>query len=266
MPRPNLAILYWFYKEPEITKNHLEILKRHNPDRKIYGLYGGDKQKKTLFLDSLSDLLDDFWEYPGTYGDDSYTKWIHGDLLLLDWYDKRGRDLEWESIAITQWDMLIFDDILNILPGLQKNQLYFAGYRSINDKIENRWKWTKPEGEYRHDYDTFRKYVDERFGWHEPVKVCLYIFEVLNRKFFDRSLEIEDKKIGMLEYKNPTLAAAWGLDIYEKDLGVFWQDWYTMDTAALIAIGNAFVSDDFVKEQIGRSGGWRMFHPNLSKW
>ena len=38
-----LAILFWFYKEPEICKNRLELLKKYNSDLKIFGLYGGGK-------------------------------------------------------------------------------------------------------------------------------------------------------------------------------------------------------------------------------
>ena len=39
---PRLAILFWFYKKPFVCRNHLLILKKYNPDLKIYGLYGGD--------------------------------------------------------------------------------------------------------------------------------------------------------------------------------------------------------------------------------
>jgi hypothetical protein len=266
MSKPDLAILYWFYKEPEITKNHLELLRKHNPNHKIYGLFGGDLKQERAYRQAFGKLLDDFWTYPGTYGDDSYAKWIHGDLVLLDWYDKRGRNLLWDSIAITQWDMLIFDDILKQLPGLQAEQVCFAGYRTIDDALEKRWSWTKPGGKHRHEYEEFISYVVKEYGWNGPPKVCLYLFEILTRKFFDNYLELPNKFIGMLEYKDPTLAVAWGLDVYKRDLGVLWEDWYTLETAALIALGEVFVSDSFVKKQLAKPDGWRIFHPNLSMW
>ena len=34
----NLAILFWFYKEPEVCENRLQLLKKYNPDLKILGL------------------------------------------------------------------------------------------------------------------------------------------------------------------------------------------------------------------------------------
>jgi hypothetical protein len=266
MSKPDLAILYWFYKEPEITKNHLQLLRKHNPGRKVYGLFGGEPAEADKYKRVLGDDLDDFWTYPGTYGDDSYTKWIHGDLLLLDWYDKHGRDLQWGSIAITQWDMLVFDDILNQLPGLEKDQVYFAGYRVLDKALENRWTWTSPEKEHRHEYEVFCDYMGKTYDWHKPLKACLFLLEVLTREFFDKYLELPDKKIGMLEYKDPTLAEAWGLEVYERDLGVFWREWYTAETAALIAQGDTYVSDGFVKQELEKPDGWRIFHPNLHKW
>lgn len=39
-----LAILFWFYKEPQICKNHLELIRRYNATTPIYGLYGGEPE------------------------------------------------------------------------------------------------------------------------------------------------------------------------------------------------------------------------------
>jgi hypothetical protein len=70
----------------------------------------------------------------------------------------------------------------------------------------------------------------------------------------------------MLEYKDPTLATAWGFDIYVRDLGVYWGDWRTWDESPLIATGKHRVPDDFVKQELNKPDGWRIFHPNHSLW
>ena len=46
-----LAILFWFYKEPEICLNRLKILKKYNPDLKIFGLFGGDIKEEKNYND-----------------------------------------------------------------------------------------------------------------------------------------------------------------------------------------------------------------------
>lgn len=262
----DLAILYWFYKEPKVTKNHLKLIRKHNPGCKIYGLFGGNPSEATVYRALLGALLDDFWTYPETYGADSYSKWIHGDLMLLDWYDKRGRNLAWDSIAITQWDMLLFTDIEYVVPGLQKNQVFFSGYRSLSRAIETRWDWTKPDGEHHKDYLAFHQYVASEYNYTKPLKCCLYIFEVLTPEFFELYLSLPDKYMGMLEYKDPTLAHLFGLDIHSHDIGVYWGDeTQTLDSAPLNA-ASTMIPKTYVEHQLRKKGGWRLFHPCEQMW
>jgi len=264
----DFAIVFWFYKEPEIAKNHLQLLRKHNPDYRVFGVFGGNPSEAGAYEEALGAGLDDFWTYPGTYGNDSRSKWIFGNLMLVDWYDKRGRDLpwKWKSIAITQWDMLVFDDILNQLPGLRPGQVYFAGNRELDKTVENQWAWTRPDGRHRHEYDEFVSLLAKEYGWYGPLRACVYLLEVLTREFFDEYMEVPNKKIGMLEYKDPTLAEVWGLNVYERDLGVNWGDWHTVEEAALIARHGILVTDEFVREQLAKTDGWRIFHPSLSLW
>jgi hypothetical protein len=263
----NPTILYWFYKEPEITKNHLEIIRRHNPDHKIFGLYGGDVEHAADYEKLLGSLLDDMWVYPSTYGADSYDKWIHGDLMLLDWYDKRGRDLDWDSIAILQWDMLLFTDIATILPGMSNNQVFFSGLRDMDEQLEQQWTWTTPTKQYRQDYLAFTDFVRATYGYDKPLKCCLYILEILTRQFFENFLQLDNKKLGMLEYKDPTLAQIFGLDIFEKDIGVFW-DSAEQGSATHLPLNAETIAirQDYIQGELARPDGWRLFHPYKELW
>jgi len=262
----DLAILYWFYKEPEVTKNHLELIRKNNPNVKIFGLFGGEPDESNDYKELLGDLLDDFWLYEGTYGTDSYSKWVHGDLMLLDWYDKRGRDLGWDSIATVQWDMLLFTDIRKIVPGLNKNQIYFSGYRELDDAVENRWSWTKPDGKHRQDYLDFCDFVDKEYGYKSRLKICLFIFQVLTREFFEKYMQIPNKKVGMLEYKDPTLANIFGLDIYELDIGVLWQDKGQHTENSPLNALPIEIKAGYIIDELKREDGWRLFHPYKKEW
>ena len=264
----DLAILYWFYKEPDITRNHLELIRKNNPNSMIYGLFGGNPNEVDKYSDLLSDLLDDLWIYPGTYGTDSYTKWVRGDLLLLDWYDKRGRGLKWDSIAITQWDMLLFSDIKTIVPGIKSNQVFFSGYRELDYNIEKQWRWTAPNEDHRQEYIDFCQKIAKNYDYTNCPKCCLYIFEILTRGFFEAYLKLPVKQIGVLEYTNPTLACIFGLDIYEYDLGVYWRGYeesLPLDNYPL----NDFsidISKKYINKEMKKSNGWRLFHPYETKW
>ena len=105
MEKPNIAVVFWFYKEPEICINRLKLIKKYNPKIKIFGLFGGNQNEESLYNEKLGGYLDDFYTHPSA---DSDWKWIHGDLMLLDWYKDRGQKLKWDSVVIVQWDMLVF--------------------------------------------------------------------------------------------------------------------------------------------------------------
>ncbi|MFI5240632.1 MAG: hypothetical protein ACHQUB_02900 [Candidatus Saccharimonadia bacterium] len=262
----NVGIIYWFYKELDVTKNHLELIRRSNPKAQIFGIFGGELSDAPQFQNLLAQLLDDFWVYPGTYGTDSYDKWIHGDLMLLDWYDKRGRQLSWDSLAITQWDMLVFDEIREILPGLKPEQVFFSGLRELDAHLEKRWSWTKETSPDRADYMAYRENIETNFGYRSTLKCCLYIFEILTRTFFDHYLNIPNKKLGMLEYKNPTYAEIFGIEIYQRDIGVYWdepgQDVSKYPLNA-VPIG---IAKEYIELELQQADGWRIFHPVEYIW
>src|SRR3989338_3458632 len=104
MSNLDLAVLFWFYKEPDICLNRLELLKKYNPGLKIYGLFGGETKHADIYKQKPGKYLDYFYISPHP---DPDWKWINGDVMILDWYQKRGKDLSWDSIVITQWDMLV---------------------------------------------------------------------------------------------------------------------------------------------------------------
>lgn len=260
------AILYWFYKDIEVTKNHLEIVRKNNPNCKIYGLFGGDPLDENVFKEELKGLLDDFWTYPGTYGAEAKDKWLHGDLLILDWYDRRGRDLIWDSVAIVQWDMLTFDSVDNVVPGLKKNEIFFSGYRDLDEELENRWSWTTPDKHLRADFLDFKEFVANEYGYKQKLKACLFIYAVFPRAFLDKYLQIESKTIGFLEYKLPTLATIWGIDVYEHDLGVFWRDERDDIAKSPLNATKEMITDDYVISQLKLEDGWRIFHPYEQVW
>ncbi len=260
-----IAILYWFYKELEVTRNHLELIKKTNPDLKVYGLFGGDKKDAADFRNGLNGLLDDFYICPS---DDTHWKWLEGDLALLDWYEQRGKSLEWDSIAIVQWDMLVFDSLKNVFCGLKKDQIFLSGTRLLTPDIESKWSWTKKdnlkrEKEGRKQYLEFKKYLSEKYDYQDQLLCCLFIFEIFPRIFWEKFSTLPDNKLGMLEYKIPTYAKIFQIPFYEKDIGVWW-----FEDKAKIPLNARMVEikDSYIKEELGKKGGWRIFHPYFKSW
>jgi hypothetical protein len=201
-----LAVLFWFYKEPEICENRLKLIKKHNPNIRIFGLYGGSKKDEARYKKKLGKYLDSF--YTSSYSNKSKDwKWIHGDLMILEWYMNKGRRLKWDSVAVVQWDMLVLGPIKKQFPGIKTNELFLSGYRTLNDDIEKKWNWTDVRiPKNRKNYLEFKDYVKENYGYNKKLKICLFILEVIPRDFFKKWQLMPSKELGMLEYSVPTHA------------------------------------------------------------
>lgn len=260
MKKLDLAILFWFYKKPRVCENRLKLLKKFNPDLKIYGLYGGKASEAKKYEKSLGKYLDDFYVCPSR---DPDWKWIHGDLMILDWYKKRGKKLRWDSVAVVQWDALVFDSLLNQFRGIKKDQIFLSGWRVLDKKIESTWNWTEPGRPERANYLKFLDYVKDKYNYRGAPYCCLFIFQIFPRLFLNKYLTVKNKKVGMLEYKVPIYAKIFKIPVYKKDLGVLWND--DDKNKALNAIPIE-LKKSFIKRQLKKKNGWRIFHPYSKIW
>lgn len=262
----SLAILFWFYKDPEICINRLELIKKYNPNTKIYGLYGGPKAEKELYKDKLKPFLDDFYT---SKTEDTSWKWIHGDLVLLEWYENRGKSLEWDSIAIVQWDMLIFTNLNNYFSDVKKGEVLLAGFQPLDKYTENNWSWTKSDykgshNKERDNYLQFLDYVEKEYSYTDIPYCCQFIFEIFPKEFFSEYSNVKNKELGMLEYKIPIYAKIFGLNIIEKDLGVHW--WQKDQETLPLNADTREIKDKLIKEELEKENGWRIFHPYFKQW
>jgi hypothetical protein len=256
-----LAILFWFYKETEICENRLQILKKYNPDLKIYGLFGGEQSEAEEYKNRLGKYLDDFYISPFS---DSDWKWINGDLMILDWYEKRGKNLDWDSVAVVQWDMLVFDSLADQFKDMKKGEIFISGLRPLNEEIEEKWDWVKIGGEERKNYLKFLEYIKNQYGYIGETLCSLFIFEIFPREFLEKYATIENKEIGMLEYKVPMYAKILEIPFFEKDLGVWWFE-PEGSTKPLNAVPKE-IERVYVEAELKKKEGFRIFHPYFQKW
>ncbi len=200
-----IAILFWFYKDVNICRNRLLLLRKHNPGVRIYGLFGGDTKEIIKFEKQLAPFLDDFAAC--CTEKDSNWKWKQGDAMIAEWYRQRGKFLEWDTVVVAQWDMLILTKILSFLSGLKEGELFLSGLRPIEEVIVW-WNWVKREGD-RDDYLAFLEDIYSKFGKHTKVFCCQFIFVCLPKQFLEKYSEYNLVK-GFIEYRLPTYANALG--------------------------------------------------------
>lgn len=258
-----LAILFWFYKEPEICENRLKLIKKFNPDLKIFGLFGGMVEEADMYKEKLGQYLDDFYISPSN---DPDWKWIHGDLMILDWFEKSGHDLAWDSIAVVQWDMLVLDSLLRCLEGIKEGEILLSGSRTLDEFIEDRWNWTREGSVERENYLHFINYVKQHYEYSEPLVCCLFIFTVFPRTFFEKYLTVANREIGMLEYKIPTYAKIFNIPMNEKNLGVWWFDEKAKRGETPMNARGVEIGEGLIQAELQKKNGFRIFHPYFKIW
>lgn len=261
-----LAVLFWFYKEPEICEDRLKLIKKHNPNIKIFGLYGGNKKDSAKYKKKLGKYLDNF--YTSTYSSKPRRwKWIHGDLMILEWYIKKGKNLKWDSVAVVQWDMLVLGPIKQQFPGMKKGELFLSGMRTLDKNIEKKWSWTKakhPKDQAK--YLAFTKYIKDKYNYTSRPLCCLFILEIFPRDFFKKWQLLPSKELGMLEYSVPTHAKILKQPIYQRNLGVWWFNKKAYDGLTPLNARGIEIKKSYIEEELKKKNGFRIFHPYNGLW
>lgn len=209
-----LAILFWFYKAPDICKNRLELLRQHNPTIPIYGVYGGDLAAVDQYKSQLNQYLDDFYTF--TENKDPLWKWLQGDLMLTHWYRERGKHLSWDTVVIVQWDMLVFGAIEELFSMLKPDQILLSGLRPIAE-VENDWMWVTPKiPDHRCQYLEFLQYVGKTYDYQQDPMGCIFIVACLPRIFLESYSKVEQPELGFIEYRIPMYAQIFGIPFCEN--------------------------------------------------
>jgi hypothetical protein len=218
-----LAVLFWFYKEPDICQNRLEILREHNPDIQIYGLYGGDVATVDVYKSQLKPYLDDFYAF--TEERDADWKWLQGDLMLTHWYRERGKYLDWDTVTIVQWDLLVFDKIDRLFAMLTPDTILLSGLRPIAE-VEADWLWVTPKiPAHRQQYLEFLEYVSKTFDYQQEPMGCIFIIACLPRIFLEAYSQIDRPELGFIEYRIPIYAQILGIPVCEDHpFAAWWVD------------------------------------------
>jgi hypothetical protein len=229
-----LAILFWFYKEPDICQNRLEIIRKYNPTTPIYGVYGGDLATVDQYKSQLGQYLDDFYTF--TEDKDSLWKWLQGDLMLTHWYRERGKFLSWDTVAIVQWDMLVFGAIEQLFSMLKPDTILLSGLRPISE-VKNDWLWVTPKiPAHQHQYVEFLEYVGKTYDYQQDPLGCIFIVACLPRIFLEPYSQIEQPELGFLEYRIPIYAQIFGIPFCENHP---FQAWW-VDADPLFHANNLF--------------------------
>lgn len=266
--RVKLAVLFWFYKEPDLCENRLLLLRQHNPEARIYGLYGGDPSQAHVFQARLGKHLDDFYTFDQPR--DAHWKWYHGDQMIVHWYRERGVQLEWDSLFIAQWDMLVFGHLDKLFAGLKQGEMLFSGLRPVRE-VDPWWWYIRENSPEREEYFRFLDFVRETYGFGGDPLCGEFIVICLPRTFIERYAEIANPELGFLEYKIPIYAQIFGTPFFTNHPHNPWwgDDPATRDAPLLARALNSETKNVPLRSIVAHKllpGGRRIFHPVFNEY
>jgi len=268
-----LAILFWCYKDPRLCQDRLRLLRRDNPRALIYVLYGGDPAQAPSFRAVLERFVDDFYVFddpPPSGADDLVSrfrggvhwKYVFGDLLLAAWHRDRGVHLEWDTVVVVQWDMLVYGPIERVFACLQPDQVLFSGLRPVRE-VEEHWAWVAPsQRAARATYLEFLAHVRERHGFAADPLCYVAIVTCLSRAFLERFAAIERPELGFLEYRLPIYAQIFGTPICtDHPFRPWWGAIEPYSRWSTLRARPVEISPATILVNLLRRDGARVFHP-----
>lgn len=258
--RMNLGILFWFYKDLDVCRNRLQLLRRYNPDAPIFGLYGGNKDEAELFKSHLAPYLDDFSSVLSER--DAEWKWLNGDLIITEWYRQVGWSLSWDTIIVAQWDMLILGPVAKVFAELREGEILLSGLRKV-EEVFDWWRWVKQD-EQR--YLEFVDYIHNEFDYSDSLWCCQFVVACLPRRFFERYVNVKEPELGFIEYRVPTYARIFGVPFSNSKYIKCW--WPTEPAAGDVPVRNRTItaagqpiSFKTIGYHLAQPNGSRIFHP-----
>ncbi len=268
-----LAILFWCYKNAELCEDRLQLLRQANRNAPIYLLYGGEPEEAAGFRARLARYVDDFYvfddppplgseELAGRFRGGVHWKYVFGDLLIAAWYRDRGAHLEWDTVVIVQWDMLVYGPIERVFACLEKDQVLFSGLRPIRE-VEEHWAWVAPKKPRdRAMYEEFLTHVRERYGYAAEPLGYVAIVTCLSRSFLERFSAIERPELGFLEYRLPIYAQIFGTPICtEHPFKPWWGAVEPYSRWSTLRARPDEISPLTIFMNLLRKDGARVFHP-----
>ncbi|MDR0536296.1 MAG: hypothetical protein LBG65_08145 [Puniceicoccales bacterium] len=243
-------LLFRFHSHFPLCRERLRILRHFNPRLSIYALYGGSPQEAEKARQATREFVLGFWDF-SRFGD-ARRKWLRGDLMIREWYEKFGNALNFSFLISHEWDILTAAPLGRIYPEFVSPKTYVSPLQRFSREEEQLWFWTR-NGKWRET--PFMKHLSANHGMERPRHVTRGPGMVFSREFLEAQ-RIFPALDGMHdEFVVPALAEALGIPL--EDSGFFGNP----RNAGLRLWNTCGVELGDIQRELCTPGGMRIFHP-----
>ena len=251
--KEKFIIIYRYHKDFELVLERVKLIKHIDPEISVYGIYGGtserfpeaNKKLKLVFEDNyLIKVEDGIW------------KWLHADITYQMWYNDVGKAIDFDYVAVLEWDLLFMEKIKNLFPNPSSDTLNMSGIIPM-EKVSKFWFWSRPENQAK--YHTFKRKVEKHYDIQIQDYAMLGPGLCMPKSFLEsmsKSVLFEAEVTD--ELKMPVWAQVFGFNFESNH---FYRTWFSFFEQHFFNANIVDVRPETVQQQMKKRDGRRAFHP-----
>jgi hypothetical protein len=246
-------ILFRFHERAEVCRNRLDLLKRHNPDTAIYGLYGGGECSYPKVEHSLGPEFAHLCRLRGRSGK---WHWLNGDLAVREWHQIVGREVEFDVLHVVQWDLLLLDALEKIYSGIPTSGIGLTGLVPIRS-IDGVWFWTRESWWVSH-WKRLLVHSRQQYGYSAEPYASMGPGLCLPKAFLDAYASCEVPELCHDEVRLPLFAQNLGFNLYDAN---FCRAWFDARENIFFNCSDQEIDPEVIRNELQDPQGRRAFHP-----
>lgn len=247
-------ILFRFHENQAVCRNHLELLKQHNPGTAVYGLYGGNEAVYPRVEQSFGE------EFAHLYCLRDKTanwNWLNGDLAVREWHKAFGRELEFDMLHVVEWDLVLLDSLEKIYSGVPQGGVGITGLVPLK-LIKGSWMWTRLESWWVPQWEQLLAHSRENYGYAAEPYASLGPGLCLPKTFLDMYAACEVPELCHDEVRLPLFAQNFGFNLYDTN---FYKGWFDAQEEIFFNSKNKEIGLELMQKELENPAGKRAFHP-----
>ncbi|MFO7977560.1 MAG: hypothetical protein R6U64_02770 [Bacteroidales bacterium] len=246
-------ILYRYHENLALCIDRLTLIRGLNPGVPVYGLYGGPDHECEKFSTPLSHLLDGIYCIRNKSG---YWKWGNSDLAFRLWYQDYGHRLDFDSVIVLEWDLVLFEPIEKLYAHIQPGQVGMTGLTPLSN-VEKKWFWTRDPSR-REEWLKLLEHVTRYHHYDQAPYASLCPGVIMPKAFLEAYNAIEIPELAHDELRLPLYAQVLGFEL--ADLG-FYKKWFSAQEWSLFNCNDLPISAAIIEKELAKSNGRKVFHP-----
>lgn len=244
-------VLFRFHRSADVCLNRIHLLNKYNPGIEIYGLYGGEKNA-SFYKNKLKDHLEHFYSVNKPEG----WNWKNSDLAVRMWFKEYGKTVEFDTLHLIEWDMLLLDSLGSIYKQVPQGGIALTGLRPLRE-VDDKWDWLLEEpskGEWKRLLELARS----KFGYNDIPYASMGPGPSFPRSFLEKYSEIEVPELAHDELRLPLFAQILGFKMFDTG---FYKKWFNNEEKKFFNCKGREIKPEIIREELKKPNGRRVFHP-----